>query len=617
LSKETIVDVFWERVKTHPEKPAILHKKDGSFRPVIWREHGRVIELAAGGLLKLGIEKGQMVAIMSQTRPEWTWADLAILSVAGTTVPVYPTLAANEARYIMEHSDAVGVFVENAGQLTKVLSIPKLPPKLRFVVQMDGKVEASDNRLRIMSWEDLLKDGEVYLLGHPNDLPERINSIQPADLATIVYTSGTTGVPKGAMLLHSTIYAVCKSIKETSEFFENDLSLSFLPLAHVYERVGGQFFGIYGGLTVAYAESMEKVPQNMQEVKPTILNGVPRFFEKAYQRIQAEIRKMPKAQQYLIRWALALGRRASKYEQANDTEQIVAKTIYKTELRVADRIVFSKIRNRFGGRLRVMVSGAAPLAEEVQSFFETIGLTIVEGYGLTETAAPAVANRLNDRQLGTVGKPLPGVQLKIAEDGEILLKGASIFSGYYKNEQATKDAFTEDGYFMTGDIGELDDKGYLRIRDRKKDIIITAGGKHIAPQRIENLFRGDPLISQILVYGDRRKFISALITLNEESVKAFAKTNNIQYKTYDELINHPLIQKSVETAVNERNEALSNFEKVKKWKILDKDFSIEGDELTPTLKIKRKLVTERYKSVLDGFYDAEDLALEGASSKVN
>lgn len=617
MSKETIVDVFWERVKKHPEKAAILHKKDGSFRPVIWREHGRVVELAAGGLLKLGVERNQKVAIMSQTRPEWTWADLAILSIAGTTVPVYPTLASPEARYIMDHSDAVGVFVENAGQLTKVLSIPVLPPKLRFVIQMEGAIQASDSRLRILSWDDLLKDGEVHLPGHPNDLPDRISSVQPTDLATIVYTSGTTGIPKGAMLLHSTIHSVCKSILETSEFFESDLALSFLPLAHVYERVGGQFFSIFAGFTVAYAESMERVPQNMQEVKPTILNGVPRFFEKAYQRIQAEIRKMPKAQQYLIRWALALGRRASKYEQANDTEQIVAKTIYKTELRVADRIVFSKIRNRFGGRLRVMVSGAAPLAEEVQSFFETIGLTIVEGYGLTETAAPAVANTLKDRKIGTVGKPLPGVQLKLAEDGEILLKGASIFNGYYKNEQASKDAFTEDGWFMTGDIGELDSNGYLRILDRKKDIIITAGGKHIAPQRIENLFRGDPLISQILVYGDRRKFISALITLNEENVKAFATANNIQYKNYDELINHPLVVKSVETAVNERNEALSNYEKVKKWKILDKDFSIEGDELTPTLKIKRKMVTERYKSVLDGFYDAEDLALEGASSKVN
>jgi long-chain acyl-CoA synthetase len=614
LSKENIVAAFWQRAKTSAEKPAIMRKVKGSYQTVIWREHAKVVELAAGGLLKLGLEKGEMVGIMAQTRAEWTWADLAILSCAGVTVPVYPTLNGAEGNYILENSDCVGVITENAAQLEKLFAAPKLPKKLRLAVCFDSVPDRKHERIKVISWEDLLKDGEVYLPLHKNELPERINSIEPKDLATLVYTSGTTGIPKGVMLLHSNIYSICQSMEATAEFKDDDLALSFLPLAHVYERVSGQFFAIYSGILVAYAESLEKVPQNMVEVKPTIINGVPRFYEKAYTRIQAEIRKMPKAQQYLIRWALALGKRAHKYDLAQDGEDGMGKAFYKAELRVADRIVFSKIRNRFGGRLRVMVSGAAPLSEEVHSFFDTIGLTILEGYGLSETAAPATCNRLEESRSGTVGKPIPGVEIKIAEDGEIMIKGPGVFAGYYKNEASTEEAF-RDGWFLTGDIGEFDSQGFLRITDRKKDLIITAGGKHVAPQRIENMFRGDPLVSQILVYGDRRKFISALITLNEVEVYAIAKSRGIQSKDYAELVKNPVIAAAVDAAVQARNRELSNFETIKKYQVLDKDFTIENNELTPTMKVRRKVVTERYKAILDSFYEDEDLALERVASK--
>jgi long-chain acyl-CoA synthetase len=609
VENETIVAAFWQRAKSFGEKPAIMRKVKGSYQTMIWREHAKVAELAAGGLLKLDLKKGEMVGIMCQTRAEWTWADLAILSCSGVTVPVYPTLNGAEANYILNNSDCVGVIAENAAQLEKILSAQNLPKKLRFAICIDSLPEKKTDRLKVMSWEDLLKDGEVYLPLHPTLLQERMDSIKPSELATLVYTSGTTGIPKGVMLLHSNIYSICKSMEETAEFKDDDLELSFLPLAHVYERVSGQFFAIFSGIVVAYAESLEKVPQNMVEVKPTIINGVPRFYEKAYTRIQSEIRKMAKPQQYLIRWALALGKRAHKYDKKGDE-----KPFYKAELRVADRIVFSKIRNRFGGRLRVMISGAAPLSEEVHSFFDTIGLTILEGYGLSETAAPATCNRLEESRNGTVGKPIPGVEIKIAEDGEIMIKGPGVFAGYYNNEKATEEAF-RDGFFLTGDIGEFDDQGFLRITDRKKDLIITAGGKHVAPQRIENLFRGDPLISQILVYGDRRKFISALITLNENEAHALAKAKGIQSKDYSELCKNQVILAAVDAAVQARNNELSNFEKIKKYQILDKDFTIENNELTPTMKIRRKVVTERYKAVLDGFYDAEDVALESVASK--
>jgi long-chain acyl-CoA synthetase len=608
--KETLVDIFWQRVRTMPEQSAIMHKVDGSYQNVIWREHGRIVELLAGGLLKAGVGKGDKVAIMSQTRVEWTWADLSILSSQAASVPIYPTLAPQEVHYLLKNSGCKAIFVENQTQLNKILSCSEIPDNLHLAILINGEVEKQDIRLRCIAWQDLLKDGEVYLLTNPEELTHRIQSIDPGDLASIVYTSGTTGIPKGAMLLHSTIYAVCKAVRAVVEVSHDDVMLSFLPLSHVYERVGGQFFGIFSGMVIAYADSIEKVPQNMVEVHPTIINGVPRFYEKAYQRIQTEIRHLPQPQQYLIRWALSLSKRAAQYQESKQPEKQLAKQIYRAELRIADRLVFSRIRRRFGGKLRIMVSGAAPLSFEVHSFFEAIGLHIFEGYGLTETAAPAASNVPNDNKPGTVGKPLPGVQIRIADDGEIMIKGKTVFAGYYKNEEATRAAFV-DGWFLTGDIGELDDGGYLKIKDRKKDIIITAGGKHVAPQYIENLFKGDSLVSQILVYGDRRKFITALITLNKDAVLALAKTNGINTAIYSDLIENKTVIDAVSAIVISKNELLANFEQIKKFKILENEFSVEADEITPTFKIKRKVVTERFKKVLDSFYDSEDLELEG------
>lgn len=611
MAQDTIIEAFWRRVKETPERPAIYHKIDGEFKPVIWREHGRIVELLAGGLLKNGVNKGDHVAIMSQSRPHWTWADLATLSIGCATVPIYPTLAAPESQFLARHSDAVAAFVENDRQAKKLLDSPEPLERLLLIVVMDGQAPKTTGSVRCISWVDLLKDGEVFLPANPDKLAEHIAQLTPSTLASIVYTSGTTGVPKGVMLLHSNVYSVCKAMSKLVKFEPIDTALSFLPLSHVYERVGGQFLAIYDGLPVAYAESIEAVPQNLVEVKPTVLNGVPRFYEKAYQRIQAEIRRLPKAQQYLIRWALALGKRAAKYADGHDD---LVKQIYRHELRVADRLVFSRIRRRFGGRLRMMTSGAAPLSDEVQGFFETIGMHMYEGYGLTETSAPATCNTPDDSRRGTVGRPLPGVELKIAEDGEILVRGPSVFIGYYKNEQATKEAL-QDGWFMTGDIGEIDSDGYLRIKDRKKDIIITAGGKHIAPQFIENLYRGEALISNIVVFGDRRKYLTALLTLNMDGIKALATAENISFKEPADLIHHPRIRQALEELIQQKNEALASFERIKKFAILQDDFSAENNELTPTFKLKRKVITDKYKSVIDGMYDAVDLELEDGVSK--
>jgi len=609
-SDDTIVHVFWERVATNPDRPAILHKVNGAYRPVTWREHGRIVELVAGGLLSRGIAAGERVAILCNTRPHWTWADMGILSIGGVTVPVYPTLNPPEVEYLLKHCGAGALFVENSRQLTKVLSIEPLPSALRLIILMEGNVPDVINHpegVTIATWTDLTLEGERYMAQHPSAIQDHLKNIQAKNLATIVYTSGTTGVPKGVMVSHENIFYVCQTLSVNVGFHPDDVTLSFLPLSHIFERVGGQMLSIFEGLIMAYAESMDQVPQNLMEVRPTIMNAVPRFYEKAYNRIVGEIRKMPKPQQHMVRWALSLGKRAARQKEiATNGHHSVVDDIYRTELRVADRLVFSKIRKRFGGKLRFLVSGAAPLSAEVQQFFDTIGMPIVEGYGLTETAAPLSCNKPNNIRRGTVGQPLPGLDVKIAEDGEILVKGPSIFEGYYNDEAATKEAF-KDGYFCTGDIGTFDKDGYLRILDRKKDLIITAGGKHVAPQYVENLFVGERLISRVLVYGDKRKYIAALITLNPDSVEAFAKQRGISYSSTEELVHHPAIQEEIARIVKEKNERLASFEQIKKWMVLDGDFSIENNELTPTLKMRRKIIVSKYKTQLDSLYDEADV----------
>lgn len=611
MADDTIVKIFWTRVKTMPDRPAIMHKVSGSYRPVLWKDHGRTVELVANALLSLELQRNDHVAIMSQSRAHWTWSDLAILSVNAVTVPVYPTLAAPEALFLFNHSDAVGAFVENERQARKILEAKEVPQKLRFIVIMDGPAPEGERSVRCITWDELLKLGEEFSANNSDALTKRIDAVGARDLATIVYTSGTTGVPKGAMLLHDNIYSILHAMSPLVNFKPDDVTLSFLPLSHVYERVGGQFLVIFNGIVMAFAESIESVPQNLMEVRPTILNGVPRFYEKAYQRIQHEVKTLPKATQYMIRWALSLARRTNQY---NNGQSEIIKQVLRGELRVADKIVFSKIRRRFGGRLRIMVSGAAPLSDEVQTFFQSIGMQMIEGYGLTETSAPLACNTPETNRKGTVGRPLPGVEVKIAADGEVLVRGPSVFAGYYKNPEATEEAL-QDGWFHTGDIGEVDADGYLAIRDRKKDIIITAGGKHVAPQYIENMFRGEQLISNIVVFGDRRKYITALITLNRDGLKQYAKANQITFSDVEELVHNERIREEVNALVERKNSEVASFERIKKFAILDGDFTAENDELTPTFKLKRKVIVSHYKEILDGMYDKQDLELEDSVHK--
>ncbi|MGD9683240.1 MAG: long-chain fatty acid--CoA ligase [Candidatus Obscuribacterales bacterium] len=611
-SETTIIDVFWRRVKSSPEKTAILFKQDGAYKPITWEEHGEITSAVAAGLLESGIEPGDQVAVLSSTRAHWTWADLGILSIGARTVPIYSTLSDDEVRFLVNHSHSKAIFAENERQLLKIIDGSDNPPEeLELAVIFDGEAVDLGSTVKVVTWSDFLERGRSRLGKEPEAVSRLAEQVREEDLATIVYTSGTTGIPKGAMILHGNIYKVLESMAELISFSENDLALAFLPLSHVYERVSGQFLSVYHGLPYAYAESMEKVAENMTEVRPTVLNAVPRFYEKAYQRVQVAIRQMPPAQQGFIRWAIGIGKRATKQRLEGSISDNIWNQLYRAEMRIAERLVFAKIRERFGGRLRLMTSGAAPLSNDVHLFFEAIGIPIMEGYGLTETCAPLACNRPDDVRFKTVGKPIPGIEVKLAEDGELLVRGPSVFAGYFENEEATSQAFS-DGWFKTGDIARIDEGGYITITDRKKDIIITAGGKHIAPQMIENLFKGDPMVAHVVAYGDRRKYITALFTLNPDALADYARKHNISYSQIAELTQNARVRREIERLVEARNKNLPNFQRIKRFLILSRELSIEENELTPTMKVKRKVITEKYLDLFDSMYDTEDLEAQRA-----
>lgn len=607
MSTATIIEVFWKRVKEESSKPAIYQKVDGKYQALSWAEYGEIVRSISSGLIERSISKGKKVGIISTNRPQWSMSDVSILSSGAHTVPIYATLSPHEVAYLVKHSEIEAIFVSNQLQLEKILKHSEKPPEtLKFAVVMDDTTVDHETHVEVIKWSEFLSSGKQYYELNKESVEKQHSSVSADDLATIVYTSGTTGFPKGAMILHKNIYAVLEAMAQIISFDQTDVALSFLPLSHVYERVGGQFMAIYNGVPFAYAESMEAVATNIGEVKPTVLNAVPRFYEKVYQKIQSQIRQMPQTQQAFVKWALAIGTRATKQRVEKQVDLGLWNQIYRAELRIADRLVFKKIRERLGGKLRLMTSGAAPLSNDVHLFFEAIGLSIIEGYGLTETCAPLACNRPDDIKFRTVGKPLPGVSVKLAQDNELLVKGPTVFHGYYKNDEATEAAFEGD-WFKTGDIASIDEEGYITITDRKKDIIITAGGKHVAPQMIENLYKGEALIAHTLAYGDRRKFLSAMFAVNRDGLTTFAQKNKIEFDSIAELIENEKVIEAIQSVVDEKNEKLANYQRVKKFILLDRELSISENELTPTMKVKRKVVTEKFKDKLDRMYDKEDL----------
>jgi len=596
MAENTLAKLFWSRVEQSADKPAQMFKQGGTWKTLTWREMGEAVREVALGLITLGRSKGDSVGLLSTSRAEWVQADFAIFSAGGVTVPIYPSYPPDLIAYIVNDSGARTIFVEDAGQLAKVLEARDKMPALEHVIVMTG-YDAPQPPKAVMTWQTLRRLGRDNAEAHKSTLAERVTSTRPDDLASIVYTSGTTGPPKGVMQTHGNHIAAQAAGEKATPVEEGWVHLLFLPLAHSFARLES-FLGVNHGLTTAFAESMDKLRDNLVEVKPHFICSVPRVFEKVYAGVLAKAASGSPIKQKIFHWAVAVGRDVSRHQQRG--QPVPAGLELKRKL--AHKLVFSKLHAGLGGRLQWAISGGAPLSRDIAEFFHAAGILILEGYGLTETCPVGTFNRPDRFKFGSVGQVLEGIELKIAADGEILFRGPNIAKGYFKQPEATAEVFEPGGWFHTGDIGKIDEEGFLFITDRKKDLIVTAGGMNIAPQNIENLLKADPFISQVMVHGDRRPYPVALITLNPDELAKFAREQGVLTSDPAALVKHPKIVERVSRTVEEKNTNLQSYAKVKKFAILPVDFTPEGGELTPTLKVKRKVVSEKYKRELEGLY---------------
>ena len=596
VSNRSVPELFQEQVVKRGTRPAMYFKSSNSWHAINWEQYGAAVKRIAGFLLAEGLQHADRVAILSYNRPEWHIADLAIEHVGGVVVGIYMTSSPSQCQYVVGHAEAPVIFVEDREQLAKVMEVRDQLPMLRRVVVINGDVEAGDGE-SVVSWDDALKSGGAHNTEDPREFATRWQAVGPEDLATLIYTSGTTGPPKAVMLTHHnilwTVASNEKVLELSPESADDEVTISYLPLAHIAERVAGHIFHVYIGHGIYFAEDLAHLAPNVIEARPTFMFGVPRIWERYQAVVEAQLAQAHGFKGLLARWAMKQGYanvdRASRSEAPSRAYQR------------ADRLVLSQIRARLGlDRVKQMFTGAAPISEDTLRFFLAVGLPLFEVYGLSENCGPASTGRPGLSRIGTVGAPMPGVEIKIDGDGEILVKGGNVFRGYFKDPVATAEALDEAGYLHTGDVGKLED-GFLRITDRKKDLIITAGGKNISPCNIEVALKRQPYVGQAVVIGDRRPFISALLTIDAEKVAALAREvgepPDIERLSGSEKVRE-LFQKGVDTV----NQGLSNVERVKKFTILPTDLSVEGGELTPTLKVKRKAVNEKYTSQIEAIY---------------
>ena len=591
---ETLGQLFINTIKSFPKDDLMLYKEAGSYVPISTDEVAKRVKNICFGLKDLGLQSGEKLIILSDTRPEWVMTDMANQCLGGITVPIYTTLVSEQIKYIINNSDAKIVCFSDEEQWKKIIKIKDSLPNVEHYFTFAP--QAPDG---VFSLEEVMQKGEL-LDNQDSGLFERLAmSGKPDDVASIIYTSGTTGIPKGVMLTHKNLVSNIISVSTVIEFSEKDTVLSFLPLAHVLERMV-TFTYLYKGCSIAYAECIDTVGENLVEVKPHIMVSVPRVFEKIYAKVIDNVLASSSLKRKIFFWAVKVGK---EYGKRSLEKQSIPKSLERKR-GLAEKLVFSKVIEKTGGRIRFFVSGGAPLSKDIADFFYALGLVVLEGYGLTETSPVISVNTFEDLRFGSVGKPLPGVEVKIAEDGEILSKGPNTMKGYYGMEAETLEAI-KDGWFYTGDIGHIDEDGFLVITDRKKDIIVTSGGKNVAPQPIENLLKTNPYISNVVVIGDRRKFISALIIPDFEKIETYAKSNNIGYSGLGELIKNEKIVSFIESEVNNMTTHLAPYEKVKKVRLLEREFEIEQDEITPSLKVKRNVVGAKHKSIIDEMYDDE------------
>jgi long-chain acyl-CoA synthetase len=593
---ESLVQIFIEAVERYRKPAQFMRKLAGGWESIPADRALADVESLSLGLRDLGIAPGDRVAILSENRYEWAMADIAILGLGAVSVPIYPTLIAEQCRYILENSEARAVIVSSAAQLDKLHSIADQLPHLEFMIPIDpARARAAKDH----PFEAVLARGATLRAANPGAFRESAAKLGPDTLATIIYTSGTTGEPKGAMLNHGNIAFDVDACLKVVALGPDDIQLSFLPLCHIFERMAGLYAMVRAGVTIAFAGSIDSVAADAMEVHPTVLTGVPRFYEKVYARVMENALAQPPLRKNIFFWGLHTGTELARarFERRRPSPWLAFKA------RIADRLVGAKVRERVGGRVRLCISGGAPLGPKVMEFFFAIGIPVIEGYGLTETSPVICLNVPGREKPGAVGPPIPGVELRIGEDGEVQTRGPHVMRGYYKNEAATRAALL-DGWFRTGDVGRLDGDGSLVITDRLKDLLVTAGGKKVAPQPLESQLKTSKWISEAVLLGDKRPYVIALVVPNYSNLESDARTRGFSFSDRDALLALPSSRALIQGEIDRINAGLSSFEQVKRFALLPRDLTQEAGELTPTLKVKRRVISERFAAVIEGLYPA-------------
>lgn len=593
----TLARLFADAAKKNASRPALRWKKNKEWREMSYADLERRVRDFASALLSWGIKKGDRIAIFAKNSPEWAIADWANVTSCFVTVPIYDTLTADKAAYILKDSGAKVVIVQGKEHLDKIRSVLKQTKDIKRIViieEMFEKALESNEHL----FEDVLKEGAAYAKKKPDEWTKLRDAVRPDDLASIVYTSGTTGEPKGVILTQNNFASNVTTCLEYFPIEAGDVALSFLPLSHVFERMAGHFTMIHAGVTIAYAESIEKVPENMQEVRPHVMMSVPRLYEKIYARVHEKVRHDSFLKRYIFNKAVATGK---QYVHEKYTLKVTNPSTERKFKRY-DKLVYRKLKERTGGRIKFFVSGGAALSKEIEEFFNAVDIPILQGYGLTETSPVIAFNNFNAMRFGSVGKPLPDADVKIAEDGEILVKGPMVMTGYWQKADATKEAFNGNGYFRTGDIGKIDEDGFLFVTDRKKELIVMSNGKKVAPQPIENELKTKPGIGQAVLIGNQKNYISALLWPDLEALKKYAEEHGLKTQEPAELLAKEPVVKLIEKSVSDVNQGLARYEQIKRYKVLPAELLPGAPELTPTLKIKRRVVDERYGAQIQELY---------------
>jgi long-chain acyl-CoA synthetase len=589
---ENLPRAILQRCQKWQGNTALRYKSGDQYRDLSWNQMAEQIMTFGRGLINLGLIAGDRVAILAPNSPEWVFADLGAMAAGGVTVPVYHTEGTGAAIHILKDSGSRFLFIHSQQFVRELLPLLDQVPQLERIILFNQHLDDP----KVLALDAFRHAGDANA---DRTLQERLATGKPTDLATLVYTSGTTGTPKGVMLTHDNILANVAACSQRLTIDETDQCLSFLPLSHVFERVDGYYLMLLQGATIAYAESVDTVPVDLQTVGPTVAISVPRLFEKVYARVMERVLSGPWLKKQLFFGALAITRKHLAETQAGR----IPSGMLERSAKLAREKVFSKLAAAVGGNLKFFVSGGAPLARNVAEFFHAVGLPIYEGYGLTETAAGIAVNNPTDMQLGTVGKAIPGTVLRIAGDGEILIKGPGVTQGYWNRDEETGNVL-KGGWFHTGDIGTLDAAGFLTITDRKKDLIVTAGGKNIAPQIIENGLKADKFIANAFVFGDRKPFLTALLVPNFENLESYAKLKKLPYLNHCDLVSHPRILDLMRRRVSRFQEGQAAYRQIKRFTLLSADFS--SDMITPTMKLKRKVVTEQFGKVIEQMYSAQD-----------